>query len=83
MLKNYISSVEKMVKADGSPLLAKSRFRQMASVYIHIWTYTGLFIVIIFIYTSYFSYFFAFRQEKSKVSFFIPAGSDLWWGESL
>ena len=33
--QNYISSVEKMVKADESPLFAESRFRQMAVVYIH------------------------------------------------
>jgi hypothetical protein len=41
VLKNCISSVEKLFKADGSPLFAKSRFRQMASVYINFWTYTG------------------------------------------
>jgi hypothetical protein len=73
--KNYISSVEKMVKADGSPLFAKSRFRQMASVfYINFWAVCLL--LFFYICQLLFYFIFAFRQGKSKISLSIPAGSD-------
>ena len=72
--QNYISSVEKMVKADESPLFAESRFRQMAVVYIHFyWSVYYYYFSI----NQFFSYFFAVKQAKSKMSLSIPAGSDL------
>ena len=42
-----------------------------------------LLLLLFFYLNQFFSYFFAFRQEKSKMSLSIPAGSDQWWGERL